>query len=424
MSARNTTSLVANKKSHASFARSRSALFGLLSTIISLAVAINIFAAHPASLQPRQQPQPLYTSDALKLRIAVKSVRNRFVGAAAPGPSAASLPPLVKYETEHCLPFSNMYSQLISHNLGQLTSSNFSTYTNSGHHLFIHDNCLLLDQTADRQAMQPVFSMLKQLLLKSSLPDLVLPVSFSSIEGASQNHTAGATFCSNLWQTDLLFPMLLPDDYASQSSPARHIMRITAHDVGHGEAEAPGGWHESRAAILQHEENDPHLLETGVRRWLEQASEELEHDKTRLKQPLDVEEHEARFEYTVWAPGDCSKFTFQVAPNALLFVIEGGEQWFTPLLKPFIHYIPIKINSTYSNLQEMMEWAAEHTYAASVISEQARELADLYLSPLGRECYALQTLSRLANTGFGNFALPASTDDVSACNDLQTCVAM
>lgn len=60
------------------------------------------------------------------------------------------------------------------------------------------------------------------------------------------------------------------------------------------------------------------------------------------------------------APGDGTRLAQQLASNALVFIVEGGKpQWYSHLLKPFIHYIPIAVNDMHSNLAEMLAWAVD-----------------------------------------------------------------
>jgi len=54
------------------------------------------------------------------------------------------------------------------------------------------------------------------------------------------------------------------------------------------------------------------------------------------------------------------------------------EEWFTPSLKPHIHYIPLA--SDLSNLNETLQWVKDHPKEVKQIGENARAFYESYLT--------------------------------------------
>lgn len=57
------------------------------------------------------------------------------------------------------------------------------------------------------------------------------------------------------------------------------------------------------------------------------------------------------------------------------------DQWFEPMLKPFLHYIPI--SHDFRNLVGRVDWANQHPNAVKSIQREARKFAKRYLSSQG-----------------------------------------
>ena len=401
--------------------RSRTVL-RLASIALLVLLALNTFTAEPDG-----PPQAQHGLKLRSLRFAVSLSKAPSLAAAAPCPAnTADKPSLVNYALQNCMTLRGVYTKLISHNLEAIgVPQNVSSDRISAPCLYLSNNRIFLDQHADRHALQPLFTLLKQLTAKVRLPDLVLPVSLSgATANASSSPPTNASYPCTLPQTGSLFPDLLTNSTSSTRRARRKLASQATQAVWRGTASSIDTWHPSRTELLRFGVKNPHLLDSGVANWPERAMQQSLPDKRWMKLALDIDEQEAMYKHTIWAPGDGDRLAQQLATSALVFIVEGGErQWYSHLIKPFIHYIPLTVNSTHNNLLEMLTWAVEHDYAAGFIPSQANSVSDMYLSPSGRECYALQTLYRLAKQGFGNFAVPASAVDVSACHDLDGCTA-
>jgi protein glucosyltransferase len=67
-------------------------------------------------------------------------------------------------------------------------------------------------------------------------------------------------------------------------------------------------------------------------------------------------------------------------------------EWYYPLLKPWVHYIPMRANETWCNLEEAVGWAEAHPQEVAKIVERATAFAVEHLSARGRDCYFVQLL--------------------------------
>jgi hypothetical protein len=66
------------------------------------------------------------------------------------------------------------------------------------------------------------------------------------------------------------------------------------------------------------------------------------------------------------------------ASGSVPFIISKAKCWFTDLLIPFVHYIPIKYDL--SDLIEKIEWVNENDEMAEKIAVNAYEFSTKYFS--------------------------------------------
>lgn len=84
--------------------------------------------------------------------------------------------------------------------------------------------------------------------------------------------------------------------------------------------------------------------------------------------------------------------------SAIFNVVSMEDEWYTPLLKPMKHYIPVRFEAKDPDLDEGTEliekikWAQEHTEEVGNIVQHAKSFHGFYLSQRGEECYAVQLL--------------------------------
>lgn len=78
--------------------------------------------------------------------------------------------------------------------------------------------------------------------------------------------------------------------------------------------------------------------------------------------------------------------------NLVLLIDNGWREWYFSFLQPFVHYIPIREDS--SDICERLQWAREHPVEAEAIANRGRQfiedclsesLVDLYVAEMARQ---------------------------------------
>ena len=150
----------------------------------------------------------------------------------------------------------------------------------------------------------------------------------------------------------------------------------------------------------------PDLIDSGVSDW----NQELwGPDKGRLKPAMPMREQVDKYKYQAWLPGNCAsvRLASQLAADSAIFKVENDEsEWYYPLLKPYVHYIPIVANETDTNLLEQLEWAEANLDQVKRIVAAANDFARQYLSGQARDCYFLQLLSKYHELTKNSIELP------------------
>jgi len=171
--------------------------------------------------------------------------------------------------------------------------------------------------------------------------------------------------------------------------------------VWRGSTGGSGGLAKGRAALLALGARRPDLLDSGVivdpfapapPEWDASAAGPL---ADRVKPALSLRAQVDGYRYLVWAPGNCAsvRLALQLASDAVVLKIESPEmEWYYPLLKPYVHYIPLHANATGVDLEAAIAWAEAHPDQAGRISRAATAFAARHLSSRGRDCYTLRLL--------------------------------
>lgn len=155
-----------------------------------------------------------------------------------------------------------------------------------------------------------------------------------------------------------------------------------------------GGLIKGRQVLLQLGIDRPDLVDSGVSDWNEAM---YGPDQGRMKPRMPMRDQVNTYKYQAWLPGNCAsvRLALQLAADAAVFKIENEEtEWYYPLLKPYVHYIPITANGTHTDLLEQLAWAESHKEHVRRIVTAANDFASTYLSGHGRDCYFMQLLSR------------------------------
>jgi hypothetical protein len=108
-----------------------------------------------------------------------------------------------------------------------------------------------------------------------------------------------------------------------------------------------------------------------------------------------------KFKYQLYMDGaaknwGCAsgRLGWQLLSDALIFRFHHPRfLWFTPLVQPFVHYLPVaKVNDT-DNLGHMIKYAEDNPYLVEEIVTRSTEFAKEYLSDKGQLCYFATLLS-------------------------------
>ncbi len=173
-----------------------------------------------------------------------------------------------------------------------------------------------------------------------------------------------------------------------------------------------GGLKKGRSVILQLGLDRPDLVDSGVSDWNEDL---YGPDKGRFKTSMPMREQVETYKYQAWLPGNCAsvRLALQLASDSAVFKVENEElEWYYPLLKPYVHYIPITANDTHTNLLEQLEWAEANLDQIKRIVAAANDFAHTYLNGQARDCFFLHLLLRYHELTVGHVKLPTSPQDL------------
>ena len=79
-----------------------------------------------------------------------------------------------------------------------------------------------------------------------------------------------------------------------------------------------------------------------------------------------------------------------LSSGSLIFRIGMFSEWFDQWLKPYVHYLPVKLD--FSDLESQLAWAVKHDKEARKIGERGQALARTRLRPEDMECYLYRLL--------------------------------
>ena len=80
------------------------------------------------------------------------------------------------------------------------------------------------------------------------------------------------------------------------------------------------------------------------------------------------------------------------------FLISNGKCWFSNLIVPYQHYIPV--NYDLSNLIEQIECVKNNDEQAKMIANNAYEFSSQYFSPEYQKQYIINNLDKFTNQSF------------------------
>ena len=84
--------------------------------------------------------------------------------------------------------------------------------------------------------------------------------------------------------------------------------------------------------------------------------------------------------------------------SAILNLVSIEEEWYSPLLVPGKHYIPVRYEKRDNDLEDetdlvhQIKWAQEHPDDVAKIVQHAKQFHAFYMSQRGEQCFAVQLL--------------------------------
>ena len=88
-----------------------------------------------------------------------------------------------------------------------------------------------------------------------------------------------------------------------------------------------------------------------------------------------------------------SNHMYGFSTGCIPFLISNGICWFSHLIKPYVHYIPI--NYDLSNLIEQIEWVNNNDANAKLIAENAYKFAETYFSSKYQHQYIKDSIDKI-----------------------------
>ncbi len=91
-----------------------------------------------------------------------------------------------------------------------------------------------------------------------------------------------------------------------------------------------------------------------------------------------------------------SNHMYGFACGCVPFMLSNAKCWFSHLIVPYVHYIPIHYDL--SNLIEQIEWVNHNDHEAKIISENAYNFSEMYFSNEYQKKYLRESIDNLVDT--------------------------
>ena len=156
----------------------------------------------------------------------------------------------------------------------------------------------------------------------------------------------------------------------------------------------------------------PEYLKVGITDWNWRLKKEkngpikLLHSKEmnfKLSNPISRKEI-SEYKYILYIDGHVSawRLSFDLSYNSVVLIVESKYYlWFSKLLKPYEHYVPIK--SDLSDLIDQIKWCKKNDKKCQEIAKNAKIFYDKYLSDEGMFDYMQNIFLKLSDKFKSNF---------------------
>lgn len=149
--------------------------------------------------------------------------------------------------------------------------------------------------------------------------------------------------------------------------------------------------------------DDVPYLDCGITKWNVRVKKLDETSNIQVIEPesfpfglvdyMSLSEQEMRYKYILHIDGHVSAFRLSMllSLNCVILIVESKwKVWYSDLLIPYEHYIPIK--SDLSDVYEQIQWCKEHDEMCELIAYNAMEFASKYLGKEGMFDYTQKML--------------------------------
>ncbi len=197
----------------------------------------------------------------------------------------------------------------------------------------------------------------------------------------------------------------MPSTYKRQDlyPEANKVCELTVHCCLVCIVRVSVGWHKrARRAVIVAGRKHPEYIVSGLTEYPDPG---IVSDEDQLRfgitPSLALSKQVRDYKYIINVDGWCgSKRMKQLlaSDSAILNLVSWEEEWYTPLLVPGKHYIPIKFEANDhlldngTDLIDRLLWAQEHPEEVAKIVQHAKSFYSFYLSQRSEQCFAVQLL--------------------------------
>jgi len=172
----------------------------------------------------------------------------------------------------------------------------------------------------------------------------------------------------------------------------------------------------------------PEYLDAGITNWnvRPRKNKNSEYIQTIIPKDLDIElvsrlspEEQSKYKYVVHIQGHVSAFRLSTELNmgsVILYVENPWKIWYSDMLKPYIHYVPVK--EDLSDLLDRIKWCRKHQKECKEISKNAREFYNTYLQKDGVLDYMQKSIVEIKNK-MGMYFYNSQTPVKAVINDIE-----
>ena len=162
------------------------------------------------------------------------------------------------------------------------------------------------------------------------------------------------------------------------------------------------GWHKgARRAVLLAGLKHPDYIHSGITQYPDVGvvSDEDE-QKFGISHRMPMTKQIRQFKYVINVDGWCGSKRMKTllgSDSAILNLVSMEEEWYSPLLVPGKHYIPVRFEhddklEDETDLVDQIKWAQEHPDNVAKIVQHAKHFHAFYMSQRGEQCFAVQLL--------------------------------